>query len=85
MKAINNLEPYTVEGQMLFTSDAEEIVNLFQEGPKVDFKTEEILKNCTFLVQDGNKLRLKFFISLYLETNLICYLIVDSTQNMYLY
>ena len=51
MKAINNLEPLYRRRpnafllQIFFDAKVEEIVNLFQEGPKVDFKkTEEILK-----------------------------------------
>ena len=51
MKAINNLEPLYRRRpnafllQIFFDAKVEEIVNLSQEGPKVDFKkTEEILK-----------------------------------------
>jgi len=51
MEALNNLEPLNQRRpnnflvQIFFDAKVEEIVNLFQEGPKVDFKeTEEILK-----------------------------------------
>ena len=51
MNALNQLEPLNQRRpnnfliQMFFDAKVEEIVNLFQEGPKVDFKeTEEILK-----------------------------------------
>jgi len=51
MKAIGQLEPMFQRRpnafllQIFFDAKVEEIVNLFQEGPKVDFKkTEEVLK-----------------------------------------
>ena len=51
MEALNNLEPLNQRRpnnflvQIFFDAKVEEIVNLFQECPKVDFKeTEEILK-----------------------------------------
>jgi len=51
MSALNQLEPLYQRRpnafllQLFFDAKVEEIVNLFQEGPKVDFKaTEEVLK-----------------------------------------
>ena len=51
MGAIKKLEPLNQRRpnnfliQIFFDAKVEEIVNLFQDGPKVDFKeTEEILK-----------------------------------------
>ena len=51
MKSIQKLEPLferrpnTFLIQIFFDAKVEEIVNLFREGPKVDFKkTEDILK-----------------------------------------
>ena len=51
MKSIQKLEPLferrpnTFLIQIFFDAKVEEIVNLFREGPKVDFKkTENILK-----------------------------------------
>ena len=51
MKAIEQLEPLYQRRpnalllQLFFDAKVDEIVNLFQDGPKVDFKkTEEILK-----------------------------------------
>jgi hypothetical protein len=51
MSAINQLEPLYQRRpnsfllQLFFDAKVEEIVSLFQEGPKVDFKeTEDVLK-----------------------------------------
>ena len=68
MLSIQDLEPLFQRRpnafllQLFFDAKVEEIVNLFQEGPKIDFKkTEDVLKKIApFLEVDGNKSKHNF-------------------------